>query len=147
MTSKSITVNSRQRKYGQEGGRSERQGDAARLGLFAHSKIVAAWECIRGRGSMAGTGAEFLLEFWRTEVEEFETNASGRSSRGAYLSQAPRWLFGIHVESARPCRQNLTHGQLNADVERVVDDVGTRVPSLGFCTSNDSETLCRPRRV
>lgn len=30
-------------------------------------------------------------------------------------------VFGIHV-LARSCRQNLTHGQLNADFERVVDE-------------------------
>lgn len=51
----------------------------------------------------------------------------------AFRSES-RWLFGIHAGSARPCRQNLTHGQLNADFERVLD-VAMRIPTLGFCTS------------
>ena len=113
--------------------RSERQRDS--VGLFGDSKIVVGWECIRGRGSITDRRG-ILAEFWRTEVEEFETNAWGRSSWG--VSQPGSGDYLVFV-TARSCRQNLTHGQLNADFERVFD-VETRVPSLGFCTSNDSKT-------
>lgn len=59
-----------------------------------------------------------LAEFSRAEVEEF--------ARTSVLGAAPlQRLFGIHV-LARPCRQNLTHGQLNT--ERRVDESRLRRP-------------------
>lgn len=71
------------------------------------SKIVRVE--IRWRG--------ILAEFSRAEVEEFaRTSVLGAASL--------QRLFGIHV-LARPCRQNLTHGQLNTDF---VDESRLRRP-------------------
>lgn len=81
-----------------------------------------------GRCSMTGKEFSGNSRGWKRR-ESWNSRRMHADIRLRTFRRQPLILFGIHAEFARPCRQNLTHGQLNADFERV-----PAVATLGFCT-------------